>query len=212
MLTRGTRARAHAAAAVVLSVLVAGCGSSGDEPAEADASTSSSASGSPSGAESASDSPTPVPGLPTTYPPADGPLIKVPGASIHALSTYHHVSDYGILQGWGDGQSSVTFLPDVNRARSLAAFERSWVRDSGGPKVQVKQEDGVAGGKYRAWHRLDTTSDPVLEDHTFGILFLDSAWLIKIRIEKEGFPEPLDEEGQAEVIGRILASFKTDLD
>ena len=70
----------------------------------------------------------------------------------------------------------------------------------------------VAGGKYRAWHRLDTTSDPVLEDHTFGILFLDSAWLIKIRIEKEGFPEPLDEEGQAEVIGRILASFKTDLD
>lgn len=212
MLTRGTRPRALAAAAVVLSVLATGCSSSDEDSAQADTGASSSASESPSGPESASDSPTAVPGLPTTYPPADGPLIEVPGASIHALKSYHHISDYGILQGWGDGQSSVTFIPDVNRAPSLAAFERSWVKDSGGPKQWVKQEDAVAGGKYRAWHRLDTTSDPVLEDHTFGILFLDSAWLIKIRIEKEGFPEPLDEEGQAEVIGRILASFKTDLD
>ncbi|CAM3927695.1 hypothetical protein [Nocardioides zeicaulis] len=216
MLTRGSRPRALAAAAVVVSVLVSGCGSSDAESAEGGSGSSTSASGpsseSSSESSSGSDSPTPVPGLPTTYPAADGPLIKVPGASMHALRSYHHISDFGIVQGWGDGQSSVTFVPEVNRAKSLEAMERNWVRRHGGYDVQVKQEDGVAGGKYRAWHVLDSTSDPDEQVHTFGILFLESAWLISIKTYDEGFPEPLTEEEQQEVIGRLLASFKTDLD
>lgn len=212
MLARGTRLRPLVAAGLAVAVLASGCGSSGDGADDPADPASGAASGSSSPSESQSESPEPIEGLPTSYPPADGPRIKVPGASIHALSTYRHITDYGVLQGWGDGQSSVTFLPDVNVATSLEAFERDWVQDSGGPKKQVAQEEAVAGGKYRAWHRLDTTSDPVQEIHTFGILFLDSAWLIRITFEKRGFPEPLDEEGQQEVIGRLLASFKTDLD
>ncbi len=214
MLTRGTRPLASAlASALAVALLTSGCGSSDDDASgSGSAAGDQSASSSSSASGSASASPTPVPGLPTTYAAADGPRIKVPGASMHALASYHRVSDFGIVQGWGDGQSSVTFLPDVNEATSLAAFERDWVKDSGGPQVQVKAEDGVAGGKYRAWHRVDSTSDPTVIDHTFGILFLDSAWLIKVRIELEGYPEPLDEEEQQEVIGSLLASFKTDLD
>ena len=172
---------------------VGGRGADGD-PNEGAAGTSSS-------------SPTPVP-VPSTavVEPADGTLVKVPGASMRALSSYERTSDFGIVQGYNDGQSSLTFSPSLTRARSLDAFAREWIKEHGGPKVQVRQEDAVAGGKYAAWHVVDSTSDPVQDTHTFGIMFLDSAWLVNIRIYLEGFPEPLDEDGQQQVIDSLLAS------
>jgi hypothetical protein len=187
-------------------VLTAGCSSgSGAQGPDDDPSSST------SGATSSSPTPVPVPSTPAVEP-ADGKLIKVPGASMRALPTYKQLNDFGVVQGWNDGQSAVTFRPDVNRATSLDAFAKRWIRQHGGPKVQVRQDDAVAGGKYRAWHVVDTTTDPVEESHTFGILFLESAWLIDITIYREGFPEPLTEEEADEVIASLLASFKTDLD
>lgn len=194
------------AGAVVAIALVAGCGSSSPDPEP---------SGSPSdgGSASASESSPPVPTpTSTVIEPADGKLIKIPGASMHALPTYKRVSDYGIVQGYNDGQSSVTFSPNLTRATSIDAYAREWIREHGGRKVKVRQEDAVAGGKYTAWHAVDTTSDPAEIKHYFGILFLDSAWLIDIKIYLDGDPQPLTEDEQQEVIDSLLASFKTDLD
>lgn len=193
-------------AATAVLALAAGCGSSADEKGSAD-----SGDGSTDSSTSASPSPVPVP-TPTSYPPADGGRIKVPGASMHALSTYKHLTDYGIAQGWNDGQSAVTFAPSLTAKTSLDAFAKEWINEHGGPKVQVRQDDAVAGGKYSAWHVVDTTTDPSEIAHQFGIMFLDSAWVINVRIYVPGYPETLTEEEQQEVIGRLLASFKTDLD
>ena len=63
-----------------------------------------------------------------------------------------------------------------------------------------------------AWHVVDTTTDPSEIKHDFGIMFLDSAWLIDITIYLPGVPETLTEEEQQQVIDSLLASFKTDLD
>lgn len=185
--------------------LAAGCGSSKEdaEPPRG----SSSASG------TTAESPTPVP-TPTTavVTPADGGRVKVPGASMHALATYKHLNDYGIVQGWNDGQSAMTFAPSLTRATSLDAFAREWIREHGGPKVKVRQDDAVAGGKYSAWHVVDTTSDGSEIQHDFGIMFLDSAWLVDITIYLDGVPETLTEDEQQQVIDSLLATFKTDLD
>ena len=208
MISRGSRWRSLVAVtAVALAVLAAGCGSSSEDPGPSGTPTSATATA------TTSDSPSPVPTPTTTVvEPADGKVIKIPGASMRALATYKRVSDYGIVQGYNDNQSSVTFSPSLTRATSLDAFAREWIKEHGGPKVKVRQEDAVAGGKYRAWHVVDTTNDRSQIQHDFGIMFLDSAWLIDIKIYLDGDPRPLSEEEQQEVIDGLLASFKTDLD
>lgn len=206
MIPRGNRRTwPVVASAAVVALLAAGCGSSsGDqEPSgEPDASTSSTPSASQ------------PPPAPTTavVEPADGGLVKVPGASMRALATYKHLNDYGIVQGWNDGQSSLSFAPSLTRAASLDAFAREWIREHGGSRVKVRQDDAVAGGKYRAWHVVDTTTDPSEIKHDFGIMFLDSAWLIDITIYLDGVPRTLTEEEQQQAIDSMLATFKTDLD
>ena len=207
MTSRGTRQRSIAAATALAALLLtAGCGSSADD---ADA---------PDPAASASESPAEESPAPVTVPstaavePADGGRVKVPGASMRALDTYKQLNDYGIVQGWNDGQSAMTFSPSLTRAKSLDAFAREWIREHGGPKVKVRQDDAVAGGKYSAWHVVDTTSDPSQVEHDFGIMFLDSAWLIDITFYLPGVPDTLTEEEQQQVIDSLLATFKTDLD
>lgn len=204
MTSRGCRKRSLVSvAAVALAVLAAGCGSSSEDPDPSDTPTSATTS------DSSSPATTPTTAV---VEPADGKLIKVPGASMRALATYKRVTDYGIVQGYNDYQSSVTFSPSLTPAASLDAFAREWIKEHGGPKVKVRQEDAVAGGKYRAWHVVDTTYDRSQIQHVFGIMFLDSAWLIDVRIYLDGDPRPLTEEEQQEVIDSLLASFKTDLD
>jgi hypothetical protein len=205
MTSRETRLRPLAAATVLLAFL-AGCGSSAADPEP---------TGDPSEgtSTSTSESPSPVE-VPTTevVEPADGGLLKVPGASMHALASYKHLNDYGIVQGWNDGQSSLSFAPSLTRATSLDAFAREWIKEHGGPKVKVRQDDAVAGGKYRAWHVIDTTTDPSEIKHDFGIMFLDSAWLVDITIYIPGVPRTLTDDEQQGVIDSLLATFKTDLD
>ncbi len=185
---------------------LAGCASSSGEPDPVDGPTDGTSASAP---ESSAPVPTPTS---TVVEPADGGRVKVPGASMHALSSYKHLNDYGIVQGWNDGRSSLSFAPSLTRARSLDAFAREWIKEHGGPSVKVRQDDAVAGGKYSAWHVVDTTTDPSEIKHDFGIMFLDSAWLIDITIYLPGVPDTLDEDEQQQVIDSLLASFKTDLD
>ena len=100
MISRGIRrVRGVVASAAAVALLAAGCGSGGEEPTgEPTASTSAT--------ESASPSPTTPPTPTTTYvEPADGGLLEVPGARMRALASYKHLNDYGIVQGWNDGQA-----------------------------------------------------------------------------------------------------------
>ncbi|PKH43560.1 hypothetical protein SAMN05192575_10422 [Nocardioides alpinus] len=208
MISRGNRRCwpvVASAAAIVL--LAAGCGESGDPDPSGEPTASASTT------ESASPTPTTA-ATPTTavVEPADGGLVKVPGASMRALASYKHLNDYGIVQGWNDGQSSLSFAPSLTPATSLDAFAREWIKEHGGKGVKVRQEDAVAGGKYRAWHVIDTTTDPSEIKHDFGIMFLDSAWLIDITIYLDGVPRTLTDEEQQQVIDSLLATFKTDLD
>ena len=97
--------------------LTAGCQSSsgrgGDEPADAATSSTS------------SPTPTPEPTSETpTVEPADGVLIKVPGASMRALPTYKRVADYGIVQGYNDENSALSLSPNLTRAKSLDAYAK----------------------------------------------------------------------------------------
>lgn len=204
MTSRGNRQRSLVAVTTVAFLAVAsGCSSSAEDPDPAGASSST------SGTTSESPAPTPTT---TVVEPADGGRVKVPGASMRALASYKHLNDYGIVQGWNDGQSSLSFAPSLTQARSLDAFAREWIKEHGGPKVKVRQDDAVAGGKYRAWHVIDTTTDSSEIKHDFGIMFLDSAWLIDITIYLDGVPRTLTEEEQQGVIDSLLATFKTDLD
>ena len=207
MTSRGTRQRSIlAAGAAAVAVLASGCGSSSGAPDGADGAT-----GDASASASESSASVPAPSA-AAVEPADGGRVKVPGASMRALASYKHLNDYGIVQGWNDGQSSLSFAPSLTRATSLDAFAREWIKEHGGPKVKVRQDDAVAGGKYSAWHVIDTTTDPSEIKHDFGIMFLDSAWLIDITIYRDGVPRTLSEDEQQEVIDSLLATFKTDLD
>ncbi|MBC2934792.1 hypothetical protein [Nocardioides sp. zg-1228] len=204
MMSRGERVRLVAACVGLVAVLASGCQSSG-EGTDADP-----VGGSPT---SSSAPPTPVPtATSTVVEPADGPRIKVPGASMHGLATYTRNSDFGIVQGFRDGQSGVTLAPALTDTASLDAFAKEWIRQHDGPKVQVRQDDAVAGGKYNAWHVVDETSDPQYRVHTFGVMFLDSSWTITIRHNLDGVPQPLTDDEMQGVTDSLLASFKTDLD
>lgn len=206
MTSRAARPRLLLSSALAAGVLAltAGCQSATEESAGDPAAGTS---------DPTSTSPTPVP-VPepstTVVEPSDGKLVKVPGASMRALRTYERVSDYGIVQGYNDSQSAMTLSPNLPMATSIDGYAKEWIRDNGGPKVMERQDNAVVGGKYNAWHVIDTRDDNE-ESHYYGVMFLDSAWLINIAIY-QGNPDSLTPEEGEEVIASLLASFKTDLD
>jgi hypothetical protein len=200
MPSRGTRHRwVVSCAGLAVLALTAGCQSSSGE-----------ASGDPSGEPSASSSsptPSPVPTSETpTVEPADGPLVEVPGASMRALPTYKNVADYGIVQGWSDKNSALSLSPIPTGAMSLDGFAKEWTQDNGGPKRMKRQDDVVVGGKYNAWHLIDQ-QDPTEVSHYYGVMFLDSAWLINVAIYSGDSWSLSEEEGQ-QVIDSLLATFE----
>lgn len=203
MTSRASRPRRALSTAVAVGVLAvtAGCQSSSGESAQEPT----------TGTPTTSTTPVPVP-VPSTpvVEPSDGKVVKVPGASMRALRSYKRVSDYGIVQGYNDEKSALTLSPNLTLAKSLDGFAKEWIRDHGGPRVMERQDDVVVGGKYNAWHVIDSRDDNE-ESHYYGVMFLDSAWLINIAIY-QGDPWSLTpEEGEA-VIASLLASFRTDLD
>jgi hypothetical protein len=179
------------------------------------ASTASCSSGS-AGSGTASDpasSPTSSPTsvrVPTTTPtvePADGPLVKTQGATIRGLPTYRRVSDFGVVQGYRDDQSAMTFGAAFSDAKSIDAFARQQLRVSDHPDDLERVDDVVVGGKYNAWHMLDTR-DPQEETHLFGVLFLGGSWTIEITFYERGRPQPLTADEREQTIASILASFE----
>ncbi|SEC50970.1 hypothetical protein SAMN04489844_2428 [Nocardioides exalbidus] len=198
---RSTRLAVSACLAVLLAAT--GCQSSADDPADEPSSGSEATSSAP---------PSPVPTSTTpTVEPADGKLIKVPGATMRALSTYKRYADYGILQGYSDRRTAVSFSPDLSAPASLDAFAKEFVADHGGKKVAQRQDDVViGGGKYNAWHVLDTSATQGDEIHYYGVMFLNGAWLI--RITRVGNPKvPLSDEEFQGVMDSLLATFTPDV-
>lgn len=206
MISRGAGRRwlVSSAGVVALAVLT-GCQSS---PSEGSGGSGSDASATTSPATSSS-APVPVPSTPVVEP-SDGKVVKVPGASMRALKSYKRVSDYGIVQGYNDRQSALTLSPNLTTRGSLDAYAKEWIGDHGGPKVMQRQDDVVVGGKYNAWHVIDQRDDKE-ESHYYGVMFLDSAWLINIAIY-QGDPWSLTPEEGEGVVASLLASFRTDLD
>ena len=175
--------------------------SSADDPSTADATSGpppSTASESPSVA---------VPDPTPTVEPADGVLIDVPGATMRGLKTYRSIADYGLVQGYGDGQSDLILAPNLTKAKSLDAFAKDFARGFRGEGVTKRLDDAVVGGAYNAWHMLDD-DDPLVETHIYGVMFLDGAWTIEISFENDGQPRPLTQEERDEVTGSLLATFK----
>lgn len=204
MTARGNRRRSAAVSCVVALLAVSGCQSSSDGaddgPAAGDATTSSS-------------SPVPVPtSSAPVVEPADGRLITVPGASMRGLSSYRRYADYGIVQGYGDKQSAVSLSPNLTAAPSLDAYAREYVREHGGTGVMRRLDDVVVGGKYNAWHLLDLSEKASGDFHYFGVMFLDSAWLIRITRFADAPGGPLAQDEFQQVVDSLLASFRTDLD
>ena len=192
--------RGSVVAGATLLVLLGGCSSDGG------------GSGSPAGSEtSAPTSPTSsvaVPEPPPSAEPADGPLIRTEGATIRGLKGYRRVSDFGVLQGYRDDQSNMSFSPGYTDKPSLDAFARQEIRVSKNPGALERVEDVVVGGKYNAFHLLDT-SDETLEGHVFGVLFLDGSWIIKINFYEYEVGElpVLTADERQQVMDSILASF-----
>ena len=202
MSARGNRRRVAALSCAVALLAVTGCQSS-DEPSDAPSSAAGTASSSP---------PAVVPTSSTTaVEPADGRLIKVPGASMHGLSTYKRYADYGIVQGYADKRSAISLSPSLTTAPSLDAFAKEYVRENGGAKVMRRLDDVVVGGKYSAWQIVDLSEKPD-DMHFFGVMFLDSAWLIRITRFDASDDTPLTDDEFQQVVDSLLASFRTDLD
>ena len=152
---------------------------------------------------------TPVVSEPTpSIEPADGPRIEVPGASMRGLKGYRRVSDFGVVQGWGDRQSDVVLAPNLTLTRSLDAFAKEFTRDLVGTRHATRQPDAVVGGQYSAWV---VTSDkhPGLDLRYYGVMYLDAAWTITFSFRDDAEPRPLTVEERQEVIDRILATFET---
>ena len=200
MASRGTRHhRVASCVGVGLLVLTTGCqsstGEAGEEPA----------GGTPSSTSSSPSAPVPTSSTPAVEP-ADGPLIEVPGATMHALPTYKNVADYGIVQGWNDDRSALSLSPYPTSAPSLDAYARQWARAHGGPRRMERQDNVVVGGQYSAWHLIDQ-KDPTEVSHYYGVMFLDSAWLINVAIYTGDSYSLSEDEGQ-QVIDSLLASFE----
>ena len=179
------------------------------------AATTSCASGSDGSSGSDDPAPSPTSSSPTvrvptptpTVEPADGPLIKTEGAAIRGLPTYRRISDYGIVQGYRDDQSALTFGAALSDKKSLDAFARQQREISEHPDDLERLDDVVVGGKYNAWHMLDT-GDPEEEIHLFGVLFLGGSWIIEFRFYERGRPEPLTAEERESTMASVLATFE----
>lgn len=200
MASRGTRHRRIASCVGVgLLAITTGCQSSTEEGGgEPTRGTPSSTSSSPAAPAPTSDTP--------TVEPADGVLIEVPGATMRALPTYKNVADYGIVQGWNDDKSALSLSPYPTSATSLDAYAKQWSAQHGGPRRMKRQDNVVVGGQYSAWHLIDQR-DPTEVSHYYGVMFLDSAWLINIAIYTGDSYSLSDVEGQ-QVIDSLLASFE----
>jgi hypothetical protein len=207
MTARGNRRRLAAASCALLLAGLAGCQSSTGEPSD---DPSAAPSSSPSSSESSAPVPVPTSSTPTVEP-ADGKLIKVPGATMRGLSTYKRYADYGILQGYSDRRTAVSLSPDLSAPASLDAFAEGFIADHGGKKDSVRQDDvAIGGGKYNAWHVLDTTATQGDEIHYYGVMYLSGAWLI--RITRVGNPKnPLTDEEFQGVMDSLLATFTPDV-
>lgn len=200
MFSRGKRrVRASGIAAASLLVLLAGCAS------DADPDTGGTGGDSPETPTVSSSVRVPPPTA--AVEPADGPVIRTEGATIHGLPGYRRVSDFGALQGYRDDQSTVTILPGYTDVKSLDAFARQEVRTSNHPDALERVDNVVVGGKYNAFHFLDT-SDPNDETHVFGLMFLNGSWIIKMSFYERGRPRPLTAEERQQVMDSILASFE----
>ena len=150
-----------------------------------------------------------VPEPTPTVEPADGPLITTEGATIRGLKSHKLLSDLGVVQGYRDDQSTLTFSFGYSDKPSLDAFAKQEIQVSRYPKELERVEDVVVGGTYNAFHLLDTT-DPRVEGHVFGVLFLNGSWIIKIGFYEDevGTLPPLTAEERQQVMDSILASFE----
>jgi hypothetical protein len=151
-----------------------------------------------------------VPEPTATAEPADGPLIRTEGATIRGLKGYERVSDFGVVQGYRDDQATLTLAPGYTDKPSLDAFAKQEIQVSKHPEALERVEDVVVGGKYNAFHLLDT-SDPDMEGHVFGVMFLNGSWTIRINFFERsvGAGSPLPAEERQQVMDSILASFET---
>lgn len=198
--------RGSVVGAAALLLLLAGCSSDagGGDPSPSGNETT--ATTSPSTAASV---PEPTP----TAEPADGPLITTEGATIRGLKGMKRVADFGIVQGYRDDQAHLTLSIAYSDKPSLDAAARQHeriVEEREGRDVLERVDDVVVGGKYNAFHFLDST-DPTQENHTYGLLFLDGSWTINIGFfDYEVMPgtSPLTAEEREEVTASILASFE----
>jgi hypothetical protein len=198
MTSRGIRRRLAALAACAVLAPTAAC--------TAGSGSSGAATGSPS---SPTSSPTSV-RVPTSAPavePADGPLIRTQGATIRGLPTYRRVSDFGIVQGYRDDQSAMTFSIAYSDKLSLDAFAQQEFRVNENAEFLERVDDVVVGGEYNAWHMLDT-KDPNEETHLFGTMFLGGSWTIEITFYERGEPRPLTAEEREQTMASILATFE----
>lgn len=206
MTSRGIRrVLASIATAGLLAGTTACQGSSADDPAigtEESSSTPSPSETSPSDTSSPA-LPEPTP----TVEPADGVLIDVPGATMRGLKTYRSIADYGLVQGYGDGQSDIILAPNLTKATSLDAFAKDWTKGFRGEGVTKRLDNAVVGGAFSAWHMLDE-DDPLVETHVYGVMYLDGAWTIEISFENDGQPRPLTQEERDEVTASLLATFE----
>lgn len=205
MTSRVSWRRGCAVAGAALLLLVSGCGSGPDDSGAGD-----------SGGDTSSPTTTsPSVRLPPAAPavePADGPLIRTEGATIRGLKGMRLVSDYGVLQGYRNDQVHLSFLPGYTDKPSLDAFakQQEKIVEERDGNVLERVDDVVVGGKYNAFHFLDT-SEPLEENHTYGLLFLDGSWTIHIGFYNEEVGvdvPPLTAEEREEVTASILASFK----
>lgn len=154
---------------------------------------------------SESPTPTPTPTPTATVEPADGVLIDVPGATMHALKGYRSIADYGLVQGWGNDEGSVILAPDLTQATSLDQWARQYARDQIGTKYAERKDDYAVAGKYNAWQLVDT-EDPIVDHRVFGVMYLDGAWTIDFAFY-EDIKDPLTQEERQEIIDSMLITF-----
>lgn len=161
------------------------------------------------GSETSTPTPTETPSLPEPTPtvePANGVLIDVPGATMNGLKGYKSIANYGLVQGWGDRQSSVILSPNLTRARSLDAWARQYVKEMRVAGKPQRLEDSTVAGKYVAWV-IEDTDDPLIDNRIYGVMFLDGAWTIDFGFYEDGLPQPLTEEERQAAIDSMLATF-----
>ena len=202
MLSRGPRrVLAFVASTGVALLGVTACQDSPDPGPTGGSGSATTSTSPPSPSESLS-LPEPTP----TAEPADGVLIDVPGATMNGLKTYRSIANYGLVQGWGDRQSSVILSPNLTQARSLDAWAREYVRENRARREPRRLENGVVASKYTAWV-IEGTEDPLIDNRIYGVMYLDGAWTIDFAFYEDGQPEPLTEGERQAAIDSMLTTF-----